>query len=61
MHRVDVALYCNGANAAVYCSATLFGMRWRERRGLERKRKKWNGCQGWYRLSNGGYFLSSAW
>ena len=52
-HRVDAALYCNGANALFTVVPRLFGMPVALNvDGLERKRKKWNRlARGWYRLS----------
>ena len=51
--RVDVALYCNGANAVFTALPRLFGMPVALNvDGLERKRKKWNRlAKGWYLLS----------
>ena len=51
--RVDVALYCNGANALFTPLPRLFGMPVALNvDGLERKRKKWNRlAKGWYLLS----------
>ena len=52
-HRVDVALYCNAANA-IYCwMPRLFGMPVALNvDGLERNRKKWNALgQAWSALS----------
>jgi glycosyltransferase involved in cell wall biosynthesis len=51
--RVDVALYCNGANALFTALPRLFGMPVALNvDGLERKRKKWNRlAKGWYLLS----------
>src|SRR6185436_18488520 len=51
--RVDVALYCNGANAIFTPLPRLFGMPVALNvDGLERKRKKWNRlAQGWYLIS----------
>lgn len=52
-HRVDVALYCNGANAVFTLWPRLIGMRVALNvDGIERKRKKWN------RLAKAWYFLS---
>ena len=50
---VDVALYCNGANAIFTPLARAAGMRVALNvDGLERKRKKWNAlARGWYLLS----------
>src|SRR5690349_16178884 len=52
-HRVDVALYCNGANALFTPLPRLFGMPVALNvDGLERNRKKWNGlARGWYQIS----------
>ncbi len=52
-HRVDVALYCNAANAIFTFLPRLVGMRVALNvDGLERKRKKWNKlAQLWYLLS----------
>jgi len=52
-HRVDVALYCNGANALFTPLPRLFGIPVALNvDGLERHRKKWNSlARGWYRLS----------
>jgi glycosyltransferase involved in cell wall biosynthesis len=57
-HRHDVALYCNGANAAFTLLPRMAGMPVALNvDGLERKRKKWNSlARGWYRLSE---FLST--
>src|SRR5439155_4254502 len=53
LHRVDVALYCNGANAIFTPLPRIFGMPVALNvDGLERKRKKWN------RLAKGWYFVS---
>src|SRR5689334_9432215 len=42
-HRVDVALYCNGANAIFTLWPRVFGMPVALNvDGIERKRKKWN-------------------
>jgi glycosyltransferase involved in cell wall biosynthesis len=51
--RVDVALYCNGANALFTVLPRLFGMPVALNvDGLERKRKKWNRlAKSWYHLS----------
>jgi glycosyltransferase involved in cell wall biosynthesis len=52
-HRVDVALYCNGANAVFTLLPRLFGVRVALNvDGIERKRKKWN------RLAKAWYFAS---
>lgn len=47
-HRVDVALYCNGANAIFTLGPRLFGMPVALNvDGIERKRKKWKSrCEG---------------
>jgi glycosyltransferase involved in cell wall biosynthesis len=52
-HRVDVALYCNGANAIFTAVPRLFGMPVALNvDGLERKRKKWNrAAKAWYLVS----------
>jgi glycosyltransferase involved in cell wall biosynthesis len=52
-HRVDAALYCNGANAIFTLLPRLFGMRVALNvDGLERKRKKWNRlAKSWYLVS----------
>jgi glycosyltransferase involved in cell wall biosynthesis len=52
-HRVDAAVYCNGANALFTVVPRMFGMPVALNvDGLERKRKKWNRlARGWYRLS----------
>lgn len=52
-HRVDVALYCNGANAIFTFLPRLFGMPVALNvDGLERKRKKWNHlAKAWYLVS----------
>jgi len=52
-HRVDVALYCNGANAVFTALPRLCGMPVALNvDGLERKRKKWNrAAQTWYLVS----------
>jgi len=52
-HRVDVALYCNGANAIFTFLPRLFGMPVvLNVDGLERKRKKWNHiAKAWYLVS----------
>jgi glycosyltransferase involved in cell wall biosynthesis len=52
-HRVDVALYCNGANAIFTAAPRLFGMPSALNvDGLERKRKKWNrAAKAWYLVS----------
>jgi glycosyltransferase involved in cell wall biosynthesis len=53
LHQVDVALYCNGANAIYTWLPRLFGMPVALNvDGLERKRKKWNAlAKKWYHLS----------
>lgn len=52
-HRVDAALYCNGANAVFTPAPRLFGMPVALNvDGLERKRKKWNRlAKAWYLIS----------
>ena len=52
-HRVDVALYCNAANAIFTCWPRLFGIPVALNvDGLERKRKKWNFlARAWYLIS----------
>ncbi|MGA2739457.1 MAG: DUF1972 domain-containing protein [Bryobacteraceae bacterium] len=52
-HRVDVALYCNGANAIFTVLPRLCGMPVvLNVDGLERKRKKWNrAAKAWYLVS----------
>jgi glycosyltransferase involved in cell wall biosynthesis len=52
-HRVDVALYCNGANAIFTVLPRLFGMPVALNvDGLERKRQKWNrAAKAWYLVS----------
>ena len=52
-HRVDVALYCNAANAIFCWMPRLAGMPVALNvDGLERNRKKWNrAAKAWYRLS----------
>jgi glycosyltransferase involved in cell wall biosynthesis len=52
-HRVDVALYCNGANAVFTPIPRVFGMPVALNvDGLERNRKKWNWlAKAWYRIS----------
>ena len=52
-HRVDLALYCNGANAIFTVIPRLFRMPAALNvDGLERKRKKWNrAAKAWYRVS----------
>jgi glycosyltransferase involved in cell wall biosynthesis len=53
VHRVDVALYCNGANAIFTLWPRIFGMPVALNvDGIERKRKKWNRlAKAWYLLS----------
>src|SRR5207253_2166943 len=53
VHRVDVALYCNAANAIFCWMPRLFGMPVALNvDGLERHRKKWNRvAKAWYRVS----------
>jgi glycosyltransferase involved in cell wall biosynthesis len=52
-HRVDVALYCNGANAIFTLAPRIFGMPAALNvDGIERKRKKWNAAaRAWYLMS----------
>lgn len=52
-HRVDVALYCNAANAIFCWMPRLLGMPvLLNVDGLERHRKKWNrAAKAWYQLS----------
>src|SRR5579863_9129699 len=52
-HRVDVALYCNAANAIFTPLARLAGMPVALNvDGIERKRKKWNRlAKAWYLIS----------
>lgn len=52
-HRVDAALYCNGANAIFTPWPRLLGISVALNvDGLERKRKKWNAlARGWYLVS----------
>jgi len=52
-HRVDAALYCNGANAVFTPLPRLFGVPVALNvDGLERKRKKWNRlAKAWYLVS----------
>jgi glycosyltransferase involved in cell wall biosynthesis len=52
-HRVDVALYCNGANAIFTFWPRLLGMPVALNvDGIERKRKKWNRvAKAWYLVS----------
>jgi glycosyltransferase involved in cell wall biosynthesis len=53
VHRADVALYCNGANAIFTLWPRLFGIPVALNvDGVERKRKKWNQlAKGWYLVS----------
>ncbi len=53
VHRHDVALYCNAANAVFTLAPRVLGMPVALNvDGLERKRKKWNRlARAWYRLS----------
>jgi glycosyltransferase involved in cell wall biosynthesis len=53
IHRQDVALYCNGANAIFTLWPRLLGIRVALNvDGIERKRKKWNRlAKAWYLLS----------
>lgn len=53
LHRVDVALYCNGANAVFTAMPRLFGMPVALNvDGLERQRRKWNrAAKAWYLIS----------
>ncbi len=53
LHRVDVALYCNAANAIFTFWPRLFGIPVALNvDGLERKRKKWNAlAKTWYLIS----------
>jgi glycosyltransferase involved in cell wall biosynthesis len=53
LHRQDVALYCNAANACFTILARLAGIPVALNvDGLERNRKKWNWlARGWYRIS----------
>jgi glycosyltransferase involved in cell wall biosynthesis len=53
LHRTDVALYCNGANAIYTWLPRFFGMPVALNvDGLERNRKKWNTlAKKWYHLS----------
>ncbi|HYL37747.1 MAG TPA: DUF1972 domain-containing protein [Bryobacteraceae bacterium] len=53
LHRADVALYCNAANAIFTFWPRLFGVPVALNvDGLERKRKKWNRlARSWYRVS----------
>jgi glycosyltransferase involved in cell wall biosynthesis len=52
-HRVDAALYCNGANAIFTLPPRVFGIpTLLNVDGLERKRKKWNRlAKAWYAIS----------
>jgi glycosyltransferase involved in cell wall biosynthesis len=52
-HRVDVALYCNGANAIFTLWPRMVGMPVALNvDGIERKRKKWNrAAKAWYLVS----------
>jgi glycosyltransferase involved in cell wall biosynthesis len=52
-HRVDAALYCNGANAIFTLGPRLFGVPVALNvDGIERKRKKWNrAAKAWYFVS----------
>jgi glycosyltransferase involved in cell wall biosynthesis len=52
-HRVDVALYCNGANAVFTLWPRILGMPVALNvDGIERKRKKWNRvAKAWYLVS----------
>ena len=62
-HRVDAALYCNGANAIFTVVPRLFGMPTALNvDGVERKRKKWNrAAKAWYLVSEWlATFLPSA-
>jgi len=62
-HRVDVALFCNGANAVFTGVPRLFGMPVALNvDGLERQRKKWNrAAKAWYLASEWlATFLPSA-
>lgn len=53
MHRVDVALYCNAANAVFTIVPRLLGIPVALNvDGIERKRRKWNAlARAWYRVS----------
>lgn len=53
LHRVDVALYCNGANAIFTAWPRILGMPVALNvDGIERKRKKWNRvAKAWYLAS----------
>jgi glycosyltransferase involved in cell wall biosynthesis len=50
LHRADIALYCNGANAIFTLAPRVFGIpTLLNVDGLERKRKKWNRlAKAWY-------------
>ena len=52
-HPVDVALYCNAANAIFTIAPRMLGTPVALNvDGIERKRKKWNAlARGWYRIS----------
>ena len=52
-HRVDVALYCNGANAILTAAPRMLGIPTALNvDGLERRRRKWNAlAKGWYLAS----------
>jgi glycosyltransferase involved in cell wall biosynthesis len=52
-HRVDVAIYCNAANAVFTIAPRLLRMPvLLNVDGIERKRKKWNAlARGWYKIS----------
>ncbi|MDE3197317.1 MAG: DUF1972 domain-containing protein [Acidobacteriota bacterium] len=58
VHRTDVALYCNAANAIFTILPRIAGMPAALNvDGIERKRKKWNAlARAWYRISE---FLST--
>lgn len=53
LHRVEVVLYCNAANAVFITLPRLFGMRVALNvDGIERKRKKWNWfARTWYLMA----------
>lgn len=53
MHRVDVALYCNAANAIFTIPPRIAGIPVALNvDGIERKRRKWNAlARAWYRVS----------
>jgi glycosyltransferase involved in cell wall biosynthesis len=53
IHRADVALYCNGANAIFTIAPRIFGIpTLLNVDGLERKRRKWNRlAKAWYAIS----------